>query len=186
MSQVLDWALHTWYFIRFSQLPVRWVLWCSFCRGGKSGSESCYLLKLTPMGNGRVRIWFQPCLMPGILHYFLLPPTELLVWILVSSSVSGSSFLSVTRFYCSLNNYIENVGLASRLSLPLHYDLKFKVLCCIGSLLLEFYPTEFNLLLVLHIPSSSRVWNKAKCNECFHFENGFSLRLSLPLSHFQS
>ena len=167
-------VLGTSYLVSHLILPllVRWASWSSFCRGGSSGSES-YLLKFTPVGDDRVRIWFPVCLMPRFLLYFLL------VWITVFFVISQwPIFLSITRLYSSLNYYIKNIVLESRVSISVHHNLNFKVVCCISSPILNFLSDRHPLLVLCALPSSS-VWDTAKCSGCLHFGNGFSWRLSL-------
>lgn len=95
--------------------------------------KSCYLLKVTPMGDGTVKLGFPVCLMPRFLLYFCC--SELQFPLL---SVSGLVFLLVTRLSSSLNSYVKNVALESKGSVSVRHNLNFEVLCCIGSPILEF------------------------------------------------
>lgn len=147
-------------------LPVRWASQFLFSRGGGSGSElffaDVYTCGRRPSQN------LIPNLFDAVI--FTLFPFDL--------NYSFLCYQSVVQFFprlhSSLNCYIKNAVLESRVSVLVLRNLKSKVACCSSPPMLECLVWQASSLVSGALPS-----RRAKCSGCLHFENGFPWRLFL-------
>lgn len=127
--------------------------------------QSCSLLMFTPVGEDPVRIWFPICLMPWFLHYFPL------IWIIVFFVISQWSSFS-PRLHSSLNCYIKNAVLESRVSVLVLHNLKSKVACCSSPPMLECLVWQASSLVSVALPTIG-----LNAVGAFILRNGFPWRL---------